>query len=79
MLADNKPTRNVGLHVTSSCHRIKVYSINRNRPATRARLEELERRGLGIVPITRPLEFDMETDEHSDQVMAERGGRDPKE
>ena len=71
--------RNFDLHVTSSCHRIKVYSINRNRPATRARLAELERRGLGIVPITRPLPFDLETDEHYEKVMAERGGRDPKE
>ena len=30
------------LHVTSSCHRIKVYSVNTSKPATAARLKEIE-------------------------------------
>ncbi|KJX98301.1 sulfite oxidase like protein [Zymoseptoria brevis] len=70
---------NWDLHVTSSCHRIKVYSINRARAATRKRLEEIESRGLSIVPITQPLEFDLETDEHYKEVMNAKKGRDPAE
>ncbi|OQO07833.1 hypothetical protein B0A48_06624 [Cryoendolithus antarcticus] len=70
---------NFDLHVTSSCHRIKIYSINRSKPATAARLKQLEERGLDILPITRPLEFDLESDEHYDKVMEVMGGRDPEE
>ncbi|KAF7299801.1 Sulfite oxidase mitochondrial [Mycena chlorophos] len=32
---------NWDLHVTSSCHRIKIYSVNKSRPATVRRLQEL--------------------------------------
>lgn len=71
--------RNWDLHVTSSCHRIKVYSINRARAATRQRLQELEDRGLSITPITQPLEFDLESDEHYNEVMEAKKGRDPAE
>ena len=70
---------NWDLHVTSSCHRIKVYSINKAREATRQRLEFLEGKGMSILPITRPLEIDLETDEHYEAEMAARGGRDPVE
>ncbi|KAK5989631.1 Sulfite oxidase [Cladobotryum mycophilum] len=48
---------NWGLHVTSSCHRVKIYSINASRSATRKRLEEFESHGESFVPITRPTEF----------------------
>jgi len=48
---------NWGLHVTSSCHRIKIYSVNASRPATRKRLEEFKQRGESLLPITRPTEF----------------------
>jgi sulfite oxidase len=71
--------RNWDLHVTSSCHRIKIYSINRSKPATARRLALLEERGIPIQPITKPLPFDLETDEEYDQVMAARHGRDPIE
>ncbi|CAK5270646.1 unnamed protein product [Mycena citricolor] len=54
---------NWDLHVTSSCHRIKIYSVNRTRPATRARLAELEARGESLTPLTRPLEFTLEKTE----------------
>lgn len=76
--ADNSP-RNWDLHVTSSCHRIKVYSINRSRPATAARLKMLEEKGLSITPITKPLEFDLESDEEWRANMIARDGRDPEE
>lgn len=71
--------RNWDLHVTSSCHRIKVYSINRSRPATAARLKMLEEKGLSITPITKPLEFDLESDEEWRANMLARDGRDPEE
>ncbi|PCH39809.1 molybdopterin binding oxidoreductase [Wolfiporia cocos MD-104 SS10] len=51
---------NWDLHVTSSCHRIKIYSINRSKPATAARLAEYARRGESITPITRPVEWSLE-------------------
>lgn len=71
--------RNFDLHVTSSCHRIKVYSINRQRLDTAQRLKELELRGESLLPITKPLEYNLESDEHYDAVMTAKGGRDPAE
>lgn len=72
-------SRNWDLHVTSSCHRIKVYSINKSKPATAARLKLLEEKGLSILPITKPLEISLESDEDWRASMAARGGRDPEE
>ncbi|KAF7556951.1 hypothetical protein G7Z17_g1071 [Cylindrodendrum hubeiense] len=48
---------NWGLHVTSSCHRVKIYSVNASKYATRRRLEQFEERGESFMPITRPTEF----------------------
>ena len=48
------------LHVTSSCHRIKVFSVNRTKPATARRLREIEARGETFEPLTRPLEWELE-------------------
>jgi len=70
---------NWDLHVTSSCHRIKVYSINRSRPATAARLKMLEENGIPLLPITQPIEMNLESDEEYDKEMAKRKGRDPIE
>ncbi|KAK3712954.1 hypothetical protein LTR37_008839 [Vermiconidia calcicola] len=70
---------NFDLHVTSSCHRIKIYSINRSRPATAQRLNFLESKGMSLLPITRPLEIDLESEEHYEAEMKERHGRDPEE
>lgn len=53
------------MHVTSSCHRVKIYSVNASRPATETRLKQFEEHGESFVPITRPTEFtlmDMETE-----------------
>ena len=51
--------------MTSSCHRIKIYSVNKTRPATAARLAEIEKHGGSFEPLTRPLSFSLEgTDEY---------------
>ncbi|KAI9170862.1 Sulfite oxidase [Paramyrothecium foliicola] len=70
---------NWDLHVTSSAHRIKIYSINRSKPATAARLKQLEEKNVPIVPITRPITFDLETDEEYVREMEAQGWRDPAE
>ncbi|KAJ4006014.1 hypothetical protein NW766_010839 [Fusarium irregulare] len=48
---------NWSLHVTSSCHRVKVYSVNAKREATRKRLMEFNEHGEAFTPITRPTGF----------------------
>lgn len=58
---------------------MKVYSVNKTRPATAARLKMIEEKGLSFTPITRPLELDVESDEQFEAAMKERGGRDPLE
>ncbi|KAF8061663.1 Oxidoreductase, molybdopterin-binding domain-containing protein [Lyophyllum atratum] len=63
------------LHVTSSCHRIKLYSVNKTRHATAARLKDLEKRGIPFEPLTRPIEFGVETPE--DYIAAVT--KDPRE
>jgi len=70
---------NWDLHVTSSCHRIKVYSVNKTRPATQRRLAELDRLGAGLEPITRPLPMEQEDDDEYAKAMAKMHGRDPEE
>ncbi|OSC97481.1 E set domain-containing protein [Trametes coccinea BRFM310] len=54
---------NWDLHVTSSCHRIKVYSVNTSRPATAQRLAEMAARGEAFDPLTRPLPWSLESEE----------------
>jgi len=56
-----------------------VYSVNRNRPETAERLNYLEDKGMSLLPITRPLEMDLESDEAYDAEMEAQGGRDPTE
>ena len=79
MVRANVSLRNWDLHVTSSCHRIKVYSVNKNKPATAKRLKELEEKGIDFYPITKPLNIDLEEDEIYEVEMQRRGGRDPEE
>jgi len=69
--------RNWGLHVTSSCHRIKIYSVNKTRAATVERLKYLKDNKIDFLPITQPGEFDLEDDDTYEKEMAARGGRDP--
>ncbi|KAI0043950.1 molybdopterin binding oxidoreductase [Auriscalpium vulgare] len=55
---------NWDLHVTSSAHRLKIYSINMSRPATRERLELIKKHGgTGFTPLSQPLEFTLEEEE----------------
>ncbi|KAI1759803.1 molybdopterin binding oxidoreductase [Hypoxylon sp. FL1150] len=70
---------NWGLHVTSSAHRIKIYSVNKAKERTRARLEEFEKRGVPFVPITRPTEFPYTTWEEYDEFFKKNGPRDVDE
>jgi sulfite oxidase len=65
--------------VTSSCHRIKVFSINRTRARTAAKLKKFEELGVPVLPITRPGEMDLEDDETYMREMDAQGGRDPLE
>ena len=48
------------LHVTSSCHRIKIYSVNRSKEATAKRLKYLEEHGESILQLTKPAELPLE-------------------
>lgn len=43
------------------------------------RLAQLEERGIPLTPITLPLEFDIEDDEHYLEVTEKQGPRDPEE
>lgn len=65
--------------MTSSCHRIKVFSINKSKPKTAARLKKFEEAGVPFLPITQPGEWDLEEDDTYDREMDARGGRDPLE
>ncbi|KAK3674632.1 hypothetical protein LTR78_005354 [Recurvomyces mirabilis] len=47
---------NWGLHVTSSAHRISIYSVNKTRERTKARLEDFAKRGVSFAPLTVPTE-----------------------
>jgi len=74
-----RSTWNWDLHVTSSCHRIKVYSVNKTRPKTAAKLKKFEEAGVPFLPITQPGEMDLEDEETYLHEMELRGGRDPIE
>ncbi|KAI4739774.1 molybdopterin binding oxidoreductase [Aureobasidium sp. EXF-12298] len=63
---------NWDLHVTSSC-------INKSRPLTAARLKLLKEKNVPIVPITHPMEFDLESEDHYMEEMRKQGGREPEE
>ena len=70
---------NWDLHVSHSCHRIKLFSVNRSKPRTKARLEATEKAGEPMLPLTKPLSVEAESDEEYEALMAEQGGRDPEE
>ncbi|KAI0377356.1 molybdopterin binding oxidoreductase [Hypomontagnella monticulosa] len=67
---------NWGLHVTSSAHRIRVYSVNKAKELTRARLGEFEKRDVSFVPITRPTEFPYMSWEEYEEYFKRNGPRD---
>lgn len=67
---------NWGLHVTSSCHRVKIYSVNASRPATRKRLEEFGQHNESFLPITRPTQFVYQTADEYEEAWANMEPRD---
>ncbi|KAI3321403.1 sulfite oxidase [Xylariaceae sp. AK1471] len=72
-------TWNWGLHVTSSAHRVRIYSVNKSKERTRARLEEFEKRGVSFVPITRPTEFPTMSWEEYEEYLSKAGPRDAED
>lgn len=44
---------NWGLHVTSSAHRIKVYSVNKTHKLTKQKLAQFEKHDIPLAPLTR--------------------------
>ncbi|PQE29127.1 oxidoreductase molybdopterin binding domain-containing protein [Rutstroemia sp. NJR-2017a BBW] len=70
---------NWDLHVTSSAHRVKVFSINTSRPKSAATIKLYEKKGIPFLPITQPGVVEMEDEETYLSEMKARGGRDPKE
>ncbi|KAI0969643.1 sulfite oxidase [Xylaria arbuscula] len=67
---------NWGLHVTSSAHRVRIYSVNKSKERTKSRLEEFAKRGTSFVPITRPTEFPTMSWEEYESYFVAAGPRD---
>jgi len=67
---------NWGLHVTSSAHRIKVYSINKSRENTRKRLDKYEQLGIPLAPLSRYEIVSGQTPEEYEQYWKEHEPRD---
>ncbi|KAJ5131488.1 uncharacterized protein N7515_007527 [Penicillium bovifimosum] len=67
---------NWGLHVTSSAHRIKVYSINKSRETTRKRLDKYEQLGIPLAPLSRYEIVSGQTPEEYEQYWREHEPRD---
>ncbi|KAG6058725.1 hypothetical protein E4U32_004470 [Claviceps aff. humidiphila group G2b] len=76
---DVRTAWNWGLHVTSSCHRISVYSVNKTRPLTMARMNEFDRRGIPFGPLTVPLAFPSQTKEDYAEFWAKHDPRDAED
>ncbi|TQN65094.1 Sulfite oxidase [Colletotrichum shisoi] len=76
---DVRTAWNWGLHVTSSCHRISLYSVNKSRPATRARLAEFESKGIPFGPVTVPLAFPSQSWEDYEKYWASHDPRDAED
>ena len=53
--------------------------MNRSKPATAQRLKVMEENNIPILPITHPLEIDLESEADYLAEMKKRGGRDPIE
>ncbi|KAJ3522672.1 hypothetical protein NM688_g8842 [Phlebia brevispora] len=69
---------NWDLHVTSSAHRIKIYSVNRSKPRTAMRLKQLEDMGESLEPISKPLEFTLEKFEDY-EAASQKYPREPRD
>ncbi|KAJ5380728.1 uncharacterized protein N7496_003156 [Penicillium cataractarum] len=67
---------NWGLHVTSSAHRIKVYSVNKSRELTRKRLDKYEQLGIPLAPLTHYDIIPGQTAEEYEQYWRDHDPRD---
>jgi sulfite oxidase len=67
---------NWGLHVTSSAHRISVYSMNKSRALTKQRLDKFEQTGSPLAPLTWPEEFQTQSWEEYKKFWEEHDPRD---
>ncbi len=65
-----------GLHVTSSCHRVNIYRVNKSRATTRRRPEEFEKRGIPFMPITWPTKFPVQSMKDYEKFWEENPPRD---
>ncbi|KAJ6012002.1 hypothetical protein N7499_013028 [Penicillium canescens] len=70
---------NWGLHVTSSAHRIKVYSINKSRENTRKRLDKYEQLGIPLAPLSRYEIVSGQTQEEYEEYWKKHEPRDVDE
>jgi sulfite oxidase len=73
---DVRAAWNWGLHVTSSAHRISVYSINKSRALTRQRLDQFELEKFPLAPLTCPEDFVTQTWDKYKQYWDENDPRD---
>lgn len=76
---DVRTTWNWGLHVTSSCHRISVYSVNKKHPKTAARLKEMEEKNVPLAPLTVPLAIPSQTSDDYEKFWRENDPRDAED
>ncbi|KAH8173640.1 oxidoreductase molybdopterin binding domain-containing protein [Sarocladium implicatum] len=76
---DVRTAWNWGLHVTSSCHRIAVYSVNKTRSATARRLKEFEEKGVPLGPLTEPLAFPAQDKEDYEEFWRNHDPRDAED
>ena len=67
---------NWGLHVTSSAHRIAVYSVNKTRQVTRDRLAKFEETGAVLAPLTCPEHFETQSQEEYKKFWEDNDPRD---
>ena len=70
---------NWGLHVTSSAHRIKIYSVNKTRARTAAKLRTFEQTGSPLAPLTWPEEFATQSWDEYKQFWQTHAPRDVNE
>lgn len=70
---------NWGLHVTSSAHRVSVYSINKSRQRTADKLRMFEKTGSPLAPLTWPEEFPTQSQAEYEQFWDENEPRDVDE
>ena len=62
--------------MTSSCHRIKIYSVNKKRQLTKKRLQQFREHKESFVPITVPTDFQQMTWEDYDKFFDDTQPRD---